>query len=118
MKKLLMVIVLAAGGWVGYQYSQTGSLPFGSQAPASAEEEQLADLFDQFESARAEFKNALKSAGLTGMDTTSDVDAAVSQVKAIDRSLGKLKPRLKTPEARHKAGELEKAIKDFQARLR
>ena len=117
MKKLLLVAFLAVGAWVGYQYTQTGSLPFGSSAPASAEERELAALFDQFESARAEFKQGLRSSGLTGMDNTAQVDAAVQQVKRVQKSLSRLKTKLKSPEAKKKAAGLEKAIKQFQSRL-
>lgn len=118
MKKLLLVAVLAVGAWVGYQYLQTGSLPFGSSAPASAEERELAALFDQFEAARAEFRRGLKSAGLTGMDTGAQVDAAVEQVKRVAKSLKRLKGKLKSPEAKKKAASLEEAIKLFQSKLR
>ena len=117
MKKLLMVVILAVGAWIGYSYSQTGSLPFGSSAPASAEEKELADLHDQFESAQAEFRQGLKSAGL-GMDSTGQVDAAVQQVKRGQKSLSRLKSKLKSPEAREKADSLEQAIKLFQSKLR
>jgi len=117
MKKLLIVAVLAVGAWLGYSYSQNGSLPFGSSAPASAEEQELADLTDQFESAQAEFRQGLKSAGL-GIDSTSQVDAAVEQVKRVQKSLSRLKNKLKSPEAREKAASLEQAIRLFQSKLR
>ena len=117
MKKLLLVVFLAVGAWVGYQYTQTGSLPFGSSAPASAEEKELAALFDRFESARAEFRQGLKSGGL-GIDSTSQVDAAVQQVKSVQKSLSRLKSKLKSPEAKKKAESLEQAIKLFQSKLR
>ena len=118
MKKLMIVLVLAFGGWVGYQYSQTGSLPFGSHAPSSPEEQELAALSEQFQSAQATFRSSLQSAGLTGLDTTADVDAALEQIKGVQSRLAKLKPKLNTPEARKKADELEAAVKDFLARLR
>jgi DNA-directed RNA polymerase specialized sigma24 family protein len=118
MKKLLVVAVLAGAGWLGYQYVQTGSLPFGSQAPASAEEAELDALFDQFESARAEFRQALKSAGLTGMDTSSAADAAVQQIGRVEKALNRLKRKLQSDEARKKAEKLEQAIKLFQSKLR
>ncbi len=117
MKKLLLVAFLAVGAWAGYQYTQTGSLPFGLSSPASADEKQVAALFDQFESARAEFKQGLRSSGLTGMDNTAQVDAAVQQVKRVKESLGRLKSKLKSPEAKKKAKALEQAIKLFQSKL-
>lgn len=118
MKKLFILAILGVGAWVGYEYSQTGSLPFSSSAPASAEEKELANLFDQFESARAEFRSGLKSAGLTGMDTTAQVDAAMQRVQRVGKSLGRLKSKLTSPQAKKKAARLEQEIKMFQSRLR
>jgi hypothetical protein len=52
------------------------------------------------------------------MDSTGQVDAAVQQVKRVQKSLSRLKSKLKSPEAREKADSLEQAIKLFQSKLR
>ena len=118
MKKFAFVVFLAVVAVVGYQYSQTGSLPFLSSGPASVEERQLEDLFDRFATARSQFKQAGRSAGMTGLDTTAGADAAISEVKRIKTALDRLTSKLSSDEARRKASQLAEEIKNFQARLR
>ena len=117
MKKLLLVLVVAVAGWVGYQYTQTGSVPFLSSSASTPEERELDELFDRFESARARFQKALRSSGLTGMDMTADADAAMEEVKRVEKAFAGLKKKLVSETAKKKAATLDQAIRLFNSKL-
>ncbi len=67
-----------------------------------------------FETAQAEFHQALRSAGLAGLDTTGDAEAAMKEVKRIERNLDKLMRRLGNDDERKKAEQLKLRIKQFR----
>ncbi len=117
MKKLMLFLVVAAAGWVGYQYMQTGSIPFLSSSSSTPEERELDVLFDRFEAARAQFRRAGKSSGLTGMDNTAEVEAAVQEVKRVEKAFARLKSKLVSEAAKKKAGSLDQAIRLFKSKL-
>ena len=118
MKKLAAILVLVLAGWVGYQYSQTGQLPFGSSTPSTPEEQELASLFDQFRTAQKQFQSAGRQAGMTGLDTTAEADAALQTVNQVEKALERLKGKITSQEGREKADELALEIRAFKAKFR
>jgi hypothetical protein len=118
MKKLAAILVLALAGWFGYQYSQTGQLPFGSSTPSTPEDQELAALFDQFKTAHNQFQSAVRQAGLTGLDTTAEADAALQTVNRVEKALERLKGKISSQEGRQKADALALEIRNFKAKLR
>lgn len=116
MKKLLVLILLLVGAVLIYNYTTSGEIAFLPSAPLTGEEQELQRLERKFETAAAEFDQALRSAGLAGLDTTGDADAAMREVERIEGSLDKLLRRLAGEDARRKAERLLMRLREFKRR--
>ncbi len=108
MKKLLLLVLVVAGGIVGYSY-------FLNVHPASADELVLVDLEHQFDSANQSMMQASRSAGVAGLDSTADVEAARIKVRHLESELQQLKPRLASDASRQRADRLEQKIRAFRS---
>ena len=107
MKKLLLLLLVVAGGIVGYSY-------FLNVPPASADERVLTDLEHQFDSANQSMMQANRAAGVSGMDSTADIEAARTKVRRLEGELQELKPRLASAASRQRADRLEEKIRAFR----
>ena len=107
MKRLLLLVLIAAGGIVGYRY-------FVNTPSASADVLVLADLEHQFDSANQSMMQANRSAGISGMDSTADIEAARIKVRRVEDELQSLKPRLASDASRQRAGRLQEKIRAFR----
>jgi hypothetical protein len=105
---------LVVGALLVYNYTTTGKLTLLPAGPLTPEEQELQRLERAFESAAQEFNQALRSAGLAGLDTTGDADAAMGEVERIERSLEKLARRLEGEDARRKAERLKLRLQEFK----
>lgn len=119
MKKLVVLVAVVAVGLVVYNYATTGTValvpPSLSMSP---DERAVADLEQRFEDARHEFAQAGRGAGLTGMDTTGDAEAAMRSVQQISSDLRELQKRLSSAPAKQKAETLAASIESYQRDLR
>lgn len=79
MKKILILLLVLAAGYFAYQKFVVGSL--------SDEQKQVQALADGFSAAKQQLAQAERAAGVSGMDTTGDVDGAMH---AVDTLLVKL----------------------------
>ncbi len=84
-----------------------------TESPSSDEELKVKALADGFTAASARFVRAARAMGGLGMDTTSEAEAAVVEVKKIRRELAGLMTTLTEERATGKAGELKAKIDDF-----
>ncbi|MFQ5702023.1 MAG: hypothetical protein ACE5HU_09285 [Acidobacteriota bacterium] len=110
MKKLLFLATLIAAGILGYNY-------FVHVTPASAEERALAELEHQFDSANSAMMQAGRTAGVSGIDTTADIEAARSSVRRVENKLKQLTGRLESASARARAERLERRIQEFRRKV-
>ena len=81
-------------------------------APSSPEAQELQRLERSFETAATEFNQALRSAGLAGLDTTGDADAAMTEGGRVEQSLEKLLRKLDGDEVRKDAEGLKMRIRE------
>jgi hypothetical protein len=107
MKRLLLLVLVVAGGIVGYSY-------FLNAPPASADELVMADLEHQFDSASQSMMQATRSTGVLGLDSTADIEAARMKVRRLESELQQLKPRLASDASRQRADRLEQKIRAFR----
>ncbi len=114
MKKLFVLVLLVVGAVLIYNYTTTGEIAFLPAAPLTGEEQELDRLDRDFETAATEFNQALRSAGLAGLDTTGDADAAMQEVERIESNLDKLMRRLVGDAARKKAERLKMRLQEFK----
>ena len=84
----------------------------------SEEEQELKELESRFDTARSRMAQANRAAGMTGMDTTADAEAAVRQVERVEKELKAVMARLSSESARKKATALQREIQDFKKSMR
>lgn len=116
MKNILVLIVVVVAALLAYDYVTNGELSLMPSGPSTAEGEELQRLERAFERAEKAFGQALRSAGLAGLDTTGDAEAAMEEVHRAERELKKLMPRLKSEDERRAAERLKMRIRDFKRR--
>lgn len=114
MKKVLVLVLLAVGVLLAYNYTTTGKVTLIPAGPLTPEEQELQRLERAFETAATEFNQALRSAGLAGLDTTGDADAAMEEVQRIERSLEKMMRGLQGEDVRGMAERLQLRIGEFK----
>jgi hypothetical protein len=117
MNKIVLLVVVLVGAVLAYNYATTGKLSLLPQGPLSGEEQELQRLEQDFETAARDFNQALRSAGLAGLDTTGDADAAMQEVLRIERKLDGLKRRLVANDERIKAERLKQRLEEFKRKV-
>ncbi len=117
MKKLIVVVVLALVGLLGYNYFTTGQITLVPGGSLSEAEQRIVDLEDEFADARKQIRQAYRSSSISGMDTTGDVEAAKRSIARTKKSLRELKKRLDTDSAKRRAKSLTNAIQEFERQL-
>jgi len=105
MKKLLVLIVLLAAGYFAYQYFSGGNL--------SAEQKQVQALVDDFANAKQRLTQAERSAGLSGVDTTSSAEEAIRIVAQLKEKLQALQETLTEDKAIEMADKLQEDMQAF-----
>jgi hypothetical protein len=105
MKKLLVLILVLAAGYVAYQKFVVRSL--------TDEQKQVQALADDFAAVKQQMAQAETSAGATGMDMTSDVDTAMGGAEAVLKKLQELKENLKEEKSVEMANTLEAELQAF-----
>lgn len=110
MKKLVVLLIVVAAGFIAWNY-------FIDVGPASAQDQKLADLEDQFQAARQRFTQATRSAGISGIDVTADFEAARLSVDRIEKDLERVMRDITSESTRQRAQKLQEEIKGFRSRL-
>jgi hypothetical protein len=117
MKKLALVIVLAIVGLVTFNYATTGELTLTPSFSKSEEERAVQDLQQDFAASQKQYAQAYRTAGLSGIDTTADAEAAINDVKRIKRELKSLSKTLSEERAKRIADELATSVRAFEKSL-
>lgn len=102
MKKIMVAIFLLVGGLLAYNFSATGEVTLIPSFTLSQEEQQVQDLEDRFDRTRKEMAQAGRMAGMTGMDTSSQVSAGLAQMAAMEKEAVALEKDLQEPGARQR----------------
>jgi Zn-dependent oligopeptidase len=118
MKKLVILVVVALVGLVGYNYATTGEFRLVPDFSKSDEEHAVEELAQQLDQAKKQFTQAHRTAATSGLDTTADVEAARVTVKRIEKELKSLRAGLSEEKAERKAEELAAAVRAFAAEIR
>jgi hypothetical protein len=117
-KNLIAIAVVVVVGLVAYNYFQTGEfsiMPGGSQ---SDEAQQVNRLRGEFRQAAQEYRQAGRAAGLGGLDTTSDAEAALNTVEGVKRDLEKLRGQVQEAEVRREIDQLLTEINNYLNEIR
>jgi len=93
MKKIVLLIVVLAGIWIGVTYLKTGQVPLMGTA-VSADEMHVRDLRKQISQIDDQMSQAGRTAGMTGMDTTQDVSALLVKKEKLQKELQEAEKKL------------------------
>lgn len=118
MRNLITIAVVVVLGLVAFNYFQTGELSIMPGGSMSDEAREVNRLRGEFRSAAQEYRQAGRSAGLSGLDTTGDAEKALNSVEGIERDLRKLRGQVKEAEVRGEIDELLAEIADYKNDLR
>jgi Na+/phosphate symporter len=118
MKKAIFVFILIVIAFLAYNYFRTGTFTLIPSGASSEEERELKELEEDLKDASALISQAERSAGISGMDTTADMDAALQQIKRVERGLEELKERAGAEELKDQIGRLEDEIRLIKNRYR
>jgi len=93
MKKIVLLIVVIVGIWLGVNYVKTGQFSL-MPAAVSAEEQHVRDLRQQIAAIKEQMEQAGRTAGMTGMDTTHDVSALMAKKETLEKELQEAEKKL------------------------
>ena len=104
MRKIVILALIAGAAYFVYQRMEH---------PATEEDQLVAHLRDRYAVLINKFTSAAGRSGAIGMDTTFDIDSAVTQIKELRAELAEIRRRLTEERAIAKAGELDDKIEQF-----
>jgi len=113
-KNLITIVVVVVVALVAYNYFQTGEFSLMPGGGMSDEEKQLNSLKGEFRRAAQAYRQAGRSAGVSGMDTTSDAAAALQTVDGVERDIKALRKRTDDPEVKAKIDDVLAEIKQYK----
>jgi hypothetical protein len=103
-KTIVVLLLIAAAGYFVYQrFNQ----------PASEEEQLVAHLGERFAVNLEKFTSAAGRAGMTGLDSSYDIEIVITEIRKVRTELAGLRPRLAEAKAIRKADELSVKIERF-----
>lgn len=100
---LILIVALAIFGWSHFL----------RVSPLSADESAVGQLEQRFDAASQAVELAKRSADVSGIDTTGDIESARIAVRRVESDLQVVSGRLKTDSARRRANLLQARIRDF-----
>ncbi len=118
MKNLITIVVVIVVALVAFNYFQTGEFKLLPGSSMSPEEHDLNRLKGEFRRAAQAYRQAGRSAGVSGLDTTSDAAAALETVDGVERDVKALRKRTKDPEVIAKIDDLLAEIKKYKEDVR
>jgi uncharacterized protein (DUF885 family) len=93
MKKVVLLIVVLVGVWLGVNYVKTGQFSL-MPTSMSPEEKHVQDLKEQIAAIKEQMEQAGRTAGMTGMDTTQDVSALMVKKEKLEKELVEAEKKL------------------------
>jgi hypothetical protein len=105
-KKILIGVLVGLVALVAFNYFTTGRMGILPSSQLSAEGRALDRLEERFVAAMHRLNQAGRTAGMSGMDTTADAQAAIDDLNAIERELEAMKAQNPSSQDRRKIDEL------------
>jgi hypothetical protein len=105
-RKFLLAAFLIVSGMIAYNFVTTGKLSVIPSDSRSPEEQQLASLESRVRSDGNAITGAGRTAGLTGMDTTADVESAMRDLEKVEKEIETLKDKSTSEQIRSRCDRL------------
>lgn len=93
MKKVVLLVVVLAVAWIGFNYVKTGHFAL-LPTTMTAEEEHLQDLEQALVNVNSQMAQAGRMAGMTGTDTTADVAALMEKKTRLEKEIAEAKKKV------------------------
>jgi hypothetical protein len=113
-KNLIAFAVVIVVALVAFNYFQTGEFKLLPGSSMSEQEHELNRLKGEFRRAAQTYRQAGRAAGVSGLDTTSDAEAALKTVEGVERDLNQLRKRTDDADVKAKIDDLLAEIKKYK----
>ncbi len=114
MQKIILIVVIIVLGLLAFNYFTTGELSLMPAGGSSDDGRELNRLRGEFRAAAREFRQAGRSAGLSGMDTTDAAGAALAAVERVEGQVASLAKRAEDAEVKTEAEKLLNEIRKYK----
>jgi SMC interacting uncharacterized protein involved in chromosome segregation len=116
MKGFIAIVAFALAALLAYNYVHSGKLTL-IPSSMSKGEQQLQQLEKRLDNARRQFEAAGRAAGISGVDTTADAEAARRELERIETEFHTLRSQLEDTD-KAAAEAVQRKIDDFKKDLR
>ena len=113
MTKIIILIIIAAAGFVTYNYYTTGEISLIPSSTLSEEEQEVKSLADSFHKARRLVRQAERAA-VGGIGNIDIVEDEMNEIDQIESALVTLKSSLESASAMKAAERLEREIEAYK----
>jgi hypothetical protein len=113
MMRIIMLIIVAAAGFVTYNYYTTGEISLIPSSTLSEEEQEVKSLADSFHKARRLVRQAERAA-VGGIGNIDIVEDEMNEIDQIEIALVTLKSSLESASAMKSAERLEREIEGYK----
>ena len=117
MKKLLILAFVVAAGLLTYNFVTRGKFTLVPFSALSTEDRTLEAFEARLHAAAKMASQAGRTAGLTGMDTTSDAEAARGEVEEIEKGLNNLRKTTTSGTAKQRIEQLLNETHDLKRQM-
>jgi len=114
MKNIITLVVVVVVALVAFNYFSSGEFKLLPGSSMTGEEQELNALKGEFRRAAQAYRQAGRSAGISGMDTTADAEAALQTVDSVEKEVKALRKRTDDAEVIEKIDALLAEIKKYK----
>lgn len=114
MQKIILLVIVIVLGLLAFNYFTTGELSLMPSSSSSDGGSELNRLRGEFRAAAREFRQAERSAGLSGLDTTDAASAALEAVDRIEKQVETIAKEADDAKLRADAEELLDEIRQYK----
>jgi len=118
MKAILVLIVVVVVALVAFNYFTTGEFTLAPSSSGGGDAHQLNQLRGEFRSLAREFRQAGRSAALSGMDTTSAASAVLSELDGVEKKVQAIAKSSEDPKIQDEAKSLALEIAKYKKDIR
>lgn len=114
MKAIVVLIVVIVIVLLAFNYFTTGEFTLMPSSSGGGESQELNQLRGQFRSLAREFRQAGRSAALSGMDTTSAASAVLAELDDVNKRVLAIGKNTEDPKIRDEASALADEIAEYK----
>ncbi|MCJ7753284.1 MAG: hypothetical protein MUP13_01835 [Thermoanaerobaculales bacterium] len=114
MKSLITIAVVVAIALVAFNYFQTGEIKLIPGSTMSDESREVNRMRGDFRHATQQYRQAGRSAGLSGLDTLPDAENALKAIDGVERDLKNMRAKVEDLKVMKEIDELLEEIATYK----